>query len=459
MRERFKRDAFMYQKSRVFHLLFLCLFLIADMHCGCVAVLNPILAVLGDTTTRLAAVGYNVYERYSEKHKNNADFYLVEMPDDVLLAERFYYEHRKEVLEKTQQELMGIKNNLQVIKGLPSGSFTCQFLQKYVYCPVENTQQLSVIKEKRLSDKQKNILRDARENELAALEKQIRQIQFLLMLHAAQLIENVQIAEASYDSAATEIGEAIAVWNDNCRAMPYDVALKVYKYDLLQEHLVHAIGQAFEELCIVSEYYRICMNQGIESCALIIAALDQIVPVINEKKQWLAEQEKCAWNNSAIAEQHFAQHNISVAVFKNEAKKEFDKQQKKRAAEVLKKIEMQQLANSGFGGGPKKDDDEEEKVEISEQDKDHIFRDSEGHFTQDTPQARKIIEDIVADKNNYNGLDKYGTKWYSKITLEGEQLWAGVRDGKIRYAGVNNVPWPKDMMTGLLIRPACVFKT
>ncbi len=64
------------------------------------------------------------------------------------------------------------------------------------------------------------------------------------------------------------------------------------------------------------------------------------------------EQEKRAQNNIAIAEQYFAQYNISVALFKNEAKNEFDKQQKERAAEVLKKVEAQQLANSGFGGGP-----------------------------------------------------------------------------------------------------------
>jgi hypothetical protein len=102
------------------------------------------------------------------------------------------------------------------------------------------------------------------------------------------------------------------------------------------------------------------------------------------------------------------------------------------------------LSQSNFSGGPKKDDEEEyERIKISEKDKDHIFRDAEGHFAKDIPEARKIIENIVSDKKYYDGLDKYGTQWYSKIMSNGKQIWAGVRNHTIRYAGINDIPLAK----------------
>ena len=43
-----------------------------------------------------------------------------------------------------------------------------------------------------------------------------------------------------------------------------------------------------------------------------------------------------------------------------------------------------------------------------------------------------MVESIIADVANYNGLDQYGTKWFSKIMPDGKQVWADVRDCKIR---------------------------
>jgi len=127
---------------------------------------------------------------------------------------------------------------------------------------------------------------------------------------------------------------------------------------------------------------------------------------------------------------------------------------KKKSGEIKFRphIEIEPQTFAG-GGGPKKDDDEKDKLRISEKDKNHIFRDSEGHFPKDTPESRTIIEDMVNEKSNLDSFDTYGTAWYSKIMGDGRQIWAGVRDNAIRYAGVNKVPWPKNNVTGLLMRP------
>jgi Tfp pilus assembly protein PilE len=429
--------------------------------CGYIAIINPVVAILGGTTIGLAVIAYNAYQMYLKNQNNEGNSYFVEMPDTVTLAERFYYEGRKEALEKLKKELITIKDDLTCIKNLCSGNFTYQCLRQHAYTIRKNVPLLSIAQEKQLSDEQKNTLRFLRENDLALLEKQVCDIQFLLALHVNQLIDNVQRAQKSYDNAFMEIQEAIIYWNNNLEKTTLETAFKLYRHDLLREHLVYAIQQASKELFLVAEYYRACMSKCIQSSTTIITMLNQIVSIIDEKKQWILQEEEQARSNSAIIERYFADHNVLIMVFKNEVKIEFEEQQKKRDAQILKKIETKQQVNSGFGGGPKKNDDEEEdekKIEISEQDMNHIFRKSEGHFTKNTPKARKIIEDIVADKNNYNGLDKYGTKWYSKIISDGQQVWAGVRDGKIRYAGINKIPWPKDRVTGLLMRPAGLFK-
>jgi uncharacterized Zn-binding protein involved in type VI secretion len=80
----------------------------------------------------------------------------------------------------------------------------------------------------------------------------------------------------------------------------------------------------------------------------------------------------------------------------------------------------------------------------------HMFRNSEkgGHFTKDTPEARKRILDLVSDKKNYLGYDKHGTHWYGKKTPDG-QLWAKVREGKVTEAGINKVNKGFSKETGL----------
>jgi len=104
---------------------------------------------------------------------------------------------------------------------------------------------------------------------------------------------------------------------------------------------------------------------------------------------------------------------------------------------------------------PKKKKDEEkeaakkERIKIREDKAPHIFRKDRGHFEFDTPENRKILEDLANDETNYLGTDSYGKKNYAKILDNGKQLWAEVKGNSIRNAGINDVPKKFDLVTGL----------
>ncbi|HEV2916742.1 MAG TPA: Hint domain-containing protein [Candidatus Babeliales bacterium] len=106
-------------------------------------------------------------------------------------------------------------------------------------------------------------------------------------------------------------------------------------------------------------------------------------------------------------------------------------------------------------GGPKKNDDkdkEDGKIKFPENENDikHIFRNKENHIPKDTPEARSVLEKLVNDQSNYQGSDKFGTRWFSKIMENGEQLWAKVgSNNRIKNAGINKIPKSYDSITGL----------
>ncbi len=94
---------------------------------------------------------------------------------------------------------------------------------------------------------------------------------------------------------------------------------------------------------------------------------------------------------------------------------------------------------------------QEVKITISENINDikHIFRESPGHIQKDTPENRQIINDLVNDPKNYAGPDRHNNQWYGRINANGKQIWASVRDNKVKNAGINDIPQPYDPETGL----------
>lgn len=68
----------------------------------------------------------------------------------------------------------------------------------------------------------------------------------------------------------------------------------------------------------------------------------------------------------------------------------------------------------------------------------HIFRKSEGHFTENTAENRNIILQVCNDKKNCLGFDPDGNLWFAKNFHETQtQIWARVREGTITNAGLN----------------------
>ncbi len=67
----------------------------------------------------------------------------------------------------------------------------------------------------------------------------------------------------------------------------------------------------------------------------------------------------------------------------------------------------------------------------------HIFRDAEGHFTEDTPANRAALENVVNDPGSKLGTDARGETWYAKETADGKQIWVETRNGTIRDIGIN----------------------
>ncbi|HEU4760193.1 MAG TPA: hypothetical protein VFT91_09470 [Dehalococcoidia bacterium] len=69
----------------------------------------------------------------------------------------------------------------------------------------------------------------------------------------------------------------------------------------------------------------------------------------------------------------------------------------------------------------------------------HIFRPDEGHFPEDTAQARELIQ-TTAIKANLVGTSRWGYQVYQRILESGEQVWVWVSKGRIFEAGLNKAP-------------------
>jgi hypothetical protein len=78
----------------------------------------------------------------------------------------------------------------------------------------------------------------------------------------------------------------------------------------------------------------------------------------------------------------------------------------------------------------------------------HIFREKDGHTTEDTFENRKLFQDVANDRRNYQGTDKHGVTWYGKMNPDGSQTWVKARNDVICDAGVNKTPPIWDEETG-----------
>lgn len=88
------------------------------------------------------------------------------------------------------------------------------------------------------------------------------------------------------------------------------------------------------------------------------------------------------------------------------------------------------------------------QISIFETNAKHIFRNALGHLP-DTPEARKMLMELVSNQQNYLGVDAYGNHWFAKMLCDGQQIWASVRGNLIRNGGLNTAPRIFNTTTGL----------
>ena len=68
----------------------------------------------------------------------------------------------------------------------------------------------------------------------------------------------------------------------------------------------------------------------------------------------------------------------------------------------------------------------------------HILRNAQGHLINNASN-RTLLISLSKDKSAYQGRDKNGNDWYSKM-VGSKQLWVVVRKGIIQNGGLNDSP-------------------
>ena len=109
------------------------------------------------------------------------------------------------------------------------------------------------------------------------------------------------------------------------------------------------------------------------------------------------------------------------------------------------------LYNGTYGDNTRNVPDElQTKVKLPNNDAQlkHIFRNEEGHLT-DTPENRRLIEELANDIGTHAGKDIQGNDWNIRYLEDGSQLWVTSKDGMIQNGGLNRPPRPWNEFTGL----------
>jgi len=88
------------------------------------------------------------------------------------------------------------------------------------------------------------------------------------------------------------------------------------------------------------------------------------------------------------------------------------------------------------------------KIKIKDNRAKKIFGERDGHLP-DTPQNRRLLQDIANDPETTLGPDKHGNIWSAKILDDGTQVWTQTRNGEIINGGLNKTPRVYNPETGL----------
>ncbi|HLJ31462.1 MAG TPA: polymorphic toxin-type HINT domain-containing protein [Candidatus Babeliales bacterium] len=325
----------------------------AAVYWGYITTVNPIVATVG-IATALSSIAHKAYHDYTQRFSLSD----TPIPQEVLLAERSYYEQRKVSLQVVKQELLCVKNDLLHIKALCGNGASQQLLQQNNItnaCTDNALLKISAAQEMQLSDKQKIDLRTLREADLAAIEQDIIVLQCMLALHCNTVIEQVQAVLVEYKIAKEQINLTRNVWNNNKHNITDSLALRSYKTELIEEYVAHKLSQRIDELKALINYYHNCRNKEcLKISTNITDCLQTLERLISQWESDLQKEKSCFTHNMSISAQYFVDRGISISGIKNETKDILEKAQKDNARKTLAQLK-QELSSMVSCGGPYKD--------------------------------------------------------------------------------------------------------
>ena len=362
---------------------------------GSVITTNPVAATIG-ATVALSAIAHKAYQSYIQEYPHND--VIVSLPVDVILAERFYYLERLSSLQAIYQELLFVKNGLENLKALftpNSASFTYQFLKQAI--PVHTRQQnqmlqISGTREKQLSDQQKENLRILREAELRHMEQKIITLQTVLAFHLNELIEQLHAVDKEYENAKDEINSGVFLWNNNYGKITPAIALQSYKTSLLDDCLLKSFNQKLNELKVVSQYYRDCIESDcLQQSTNIFDLLEKMNAVIAEFDQKVAKEKSRAVGNIAIAERYFWRYRISIENAKRDITTQLQKNRDGRNAKAVTEAKNK-LESIVVVGSPQNNNNDDPERDL--RNKSNPFK--------TTKEATEAAEKLGFKKTNYH---------------------------------------------------------
>lgn len=416
------------------------------LNIGRMALKNPIKIVGITSNLDKAYLGLDKLEFEKSENKTNS-------PEQINnLTERTNYEKTRSELCKLRSDFLKLKDELdQLIKSKRPReiNFTNALLNPIKPKDTSNFNlRLTPAQEAKYSDEQRANLKKLRQAELDQIEKQILDLQIALGFHFNELIDSRNKALEEHDKLNSEIDQSVNLWNSNLNNITVNIAVSRYESIFTNEDSLKNIENKNQELKFSIEYYKNIKNGTLLKKTTNISDLfDQEEKNILATEQSIYKSRNINIGNQRIVEDFLLRSNIHIVGLATNLNNKIKKQRESKLAKEFAEAE-QRKGSFKFPQDPDKDDDKNKEIRICEKSAKHIFRSEEGHLL-DTPANRKSLLDLVNDKKNFLGADKYGNEWYGKVLPNNQQVWASVRDGLIRNGGLNKAPKIFNLETGL----------
>jgi len=425
---------------------------------GCVVVYNAVTAIFGATIAlkTLNPPRYNSYQKERLNfcsHPSGVPSKVTE--NNAALIERYYYLQRKRELESLKKEFSSILQGIRIIfskEMLFSHAFFNQIVAQNIKANLKRSSLISATRELQFNKVQKEKLRVARQSELQELERKILEKQWVLAVHFNQLFEQFVQSLDIYTEVISKQNDIAELWNNSRHEIPLDIIHYCYEELFTEAFFLEIVFSRSGELQKAIQYYQSCSKAKdyLAKSFNFFELIKELNEDVVEANSWAKTELERANNNMYVVEDYCARNCINLTGLKQQVFKKVEQQKQKQVQENLNQAK-QELSSAPEPEEPEEEEDEEEsqKIIFSEKRAKHIFRNKKNHFSQDTPENRKRLLDLVSNKDYRLGMCRRGKEWYGRIVENGKQLWAEVFGGEIGNGGLNEIPNEFNSETGL----------